>query len=530
MELILREQATCSPQMVGIHAVGQVEDAVSVVAVPLDGSELIGECSGELPIFDASLAKEPVVGPGSRHRLAHRHHQSGVGHRLGDSIHGTPPSEVVGGGFAEQLSVRCLPELIGIPIEALTEVIREELELLRCEERPGVGVQIAVERRGTCAHGSDHEEVGEAVGGHGHMFAACRLASGLRSLACGCVTTTNPEALPLGKQLTYATGQLGWSILANIVGINLVFFYLPPDSAGLPTLIASTTFLGVLNAVVLIAASGRLLDAITDPLIASFSDRLRNPSGRRIPFMRWAAIPAAVFLTLMFIPPVGEMSGWNIVWLVVVQAFFYVALTAYVTPFFALLPELGHTARERLNLSTWISITFALGIILGGSVPILAGMIEDGGIDRLRSYQIAIGGLALLAIVLMYVPVWTIDERRYARAEPSSIPMGQAIRSTFRNIHFRYYVVADFAYWTGLTIVQTGLLFYVTVLLLQSDELASFLLIVLVLVSFFFYPVVNVLAKGLGKKPLMVGAFLFMAIVFAGIWFLGRIGLGLLRS
>ncbi len=358
------------------------------------------------------------------------------------------------------------------------------------------------------------------------MFAACRLASGLRSLACGCVTTTNPEALPLGKQLTYATGQLGWSILANIVGINLVFFYLPPDSAGLPTLIASTTFLGVLNAVVLIAASGRLLDAITDPLIASFSDRLRNPAGRRIPFMRWAAIPAAVFLTLMFIPPVGEMSGWNIVWLVVVQAFFYVALTAYVTPFFALLPELGHTARERLNLSTWISITFALGIILGGSVPILAGIIEDGGIDRLRSYQIAIGGLALLAIVLMYVPVWTIDERRYARAEPSSIPMGQAIRSTFRNIHFRYYVVADFAYWTGLTIVQTGLLFYVTVLLLQSDELASFLLIVLVLVSFFFYPVVNVLAKGLGKKPLMVGAFLFMAIVFAGIWFLGRIGLG----
>ncbi len=347
-------------------------------------------------------------------------------------------------------------------------------------------------------------------------------------LASGLVTAATPETLPLGKQWTYATGQLGWSILANIVGINLVFFYLPPDTAELPTLVASTTFLGVLNAVVLIAASGRLLDAITDPLIASFSDRLRHSKGRRIPFMTWAAVPAALFLTLMFIPPVGEVSAWNIVWLVVVQALYYVALTAYVTPFFALLPELGHTARERLNLSTWISITFALGIILGGAVPIIAGILEGAGFERLRSFQVAIGGLAMLAVILMYVPVWTIDERRYAVAEPSSIKMGEAVRATFRNIHFRYYVVADFAYWTGLTIVQTGLLFYVTVLLLQSDDTASFLLIVLVLVSFVFYPdpVVNLLAKRLGKKPLMVASFLFMAVVFAGIWFLGRLELG----
>lgn len=338
--------------------------------------------------------------------------------------------------------------------------------------------------------------------------------------------TNVPETLPISRQWTYATGQLGWSILANIVGINLVFFYLPPDTAGLPTLIASTTFLGVLNAVVLIAASGRLLDAITDPLIASFSDRLRSNRGRRIPFMTWAAIPAAVFLTLMFIPPSNSTSGWNIVWLVVVQALFYVALTAYVTPFFALLPELGHTVRERLNLSTWISITFALGIILGGSVPLLAGVIEGAaGVERLRAYQYAIAGLALLAIVLMFVPVWTIDERRYAVGEPSSVRLGEAIRSTFRNVHFRYYVVADFAYWTGLTIIQTGLLFYVTVLLLEAESLVGTLLTVFVLVSFLFYPVVNLAAARLGKKPLMVASFIIMGLIFVSIWFLGDLQL-----
>ena len=121
----------------------------------------------------------------------------------------------------------------------------------------------------------------------------------------------------------------------------------------------------------------------------------------------------------------------------------------------------------------------------------------------------------------MYVPVWTIDERRYARAEPSSIPLMEAVRSTFRNIHFRYYVIADYAYWTGLTIIQTGLLFYVTVLLLQEEGLVTTLLGVFVLVSFVFYPAVNLWARRVGKKPLMVGAFITMGLIFVAIWFLG---------
>jgi GPH family glycoside/pentoside/hexuronide:cation symporter len=64
------------------------------------------------------------------------------------------------------------------------------------------------------------------------------------------------------------------------------------------------TFLGVLNALTLIAASGRLLDAIADPWIASWSDRTTHRRGRRIPFLMFGALPAAVFLVLMFVPPV----------------------------------------------------------------------------------------------------------------------------------------------------------------------------------------------------------------------------------
>ncbi|NNC74932.1 MAG: MFS transporter [Acidimicrobiia bacterium] len=324
--------------------------------------------------------------------------------------------------------------------------------------------------------------------------------------------------------MAYAIGQLGWSTLVNIVAVALVYFYLPPDTSDLPQLITGATFFAVLNAITLIAASGRMLDAVTDPWIAGMSDRSRNPRGRRIPFMMKGGLPTALFLVLMFVPPVSEQSAWNIAWLVVVQALFYIFLTVYVTPFFALLPEMGHTPTERLNLSTWISVTFALGIILAGLTPAIAGGLE-GALDLspLRAFQVAVGSLGVIALVCMYVPVVALDERRYSSGTPSSVPLLPAVRATFANSEFRKFVVSDFAYFTGLTIVQTGLLFYVTVLLEEEEELVATLLAVMVVTSFLFYPLVNLLAKKMGKKPLMVGAFVWMALVFLGVPTLGSL-------
>ena len=88
-------------------------------------------------------------------------------------------------------------------------------------------------------------------------------------------------SLPLGKQIQYALGQFGWSTLVNLVGLQLVYFYIPPADSGIPIFISQATFLVVLNAIVLIAASGRIFDAITDPLIASLSDRSTNKRGKK---------------------------------------------------------------------------------------------------------------------------------------------------------------------------------------------------------------------------------------------------------
>ena len=330
------------------------------------------------------------------------------------------------------------------------------------------------------------------------------------------------KPLPLTIQLRYATGQLGWSTLINIVGLQLVYFYRPPSEAGLPLYISQITFFVVLNVVTLVAASGRLFDAITDPLIASWSDRLEHKDGRRIPFMRCGAFPAAFFCVLLFVPPVPTTSAWNIVWLVVIQLLFFGALTLYVAPYLALLPELGKTASERLNLSTWLSVGYALGLILAAQTPAIAAMFERAGVDTVNALQSAFVAIALLALIFLFIPILTIDERRYSTGQPNKQPLPQALRQTFRNTNFFFYVVADFSYFMAIALVNTGLLYYVTVLLKLDSELVSLLLAVMIIVSFLFYPLVNLLARRLGKKRLVVTAFVVMSVIFVGIYFLGR--------
>lgn len=320
-----------------------------------------------------------------------------------------------------------------------------------------------------------------------------------------------------------SVGHGGMSVLINVLGLVLVFFYLPPENAGLPQLLSDTTYLVVLNAVVVLAAVGRLTDAVTDPIIAVLSDRSRHRRGRRIPFMAWGALPAGVATAGMFIPPVIGVSSWNIVWLLAVQALLYVTLTAYVTPAFSLVADLGCTAEERLDLATWTSVAWAVGIVVAALSPFLAGVAEGAGLEPIRAWQLAVGSVCLIGVLAMYVPVWKVDEPRWARSQPAAVPVRQMVSIIISNPHFRYYAAADFAYFGGLIIIQTGLLYYTTVLLELDGGLAAPLLLLMIVIATGLYPFVNSQAKRHSGKAMVIGAFAISALDFALIVMLGRL-------
>ena len=90
---------------------------------------------------------------------------------------------------------------------------------------------------------------------------------------------------------------------------------------------------------------------------------------------------------------------------------------------------------------------------------------------------------------------------------PSHLPLLPAIRKTFSNRNFKYYLISDFTYYMALSIISSGLLYFVTVLLGLPESIGGPLLGVMVIVSLMFYPLINYLSKKIGKKPIVMFSF-----------------------
>jgi GPH family glycoside/pentoside/hexuronide:cation symporter len=331
------------------------------------------------------------------------------------------------------------------------------------------------------------------------------------------------EKLPLSKQIAYSLGQFGWSLLSGIIGSYLIFYYIPTKESGISIFIPQVVFIGFVTIIGAITMLGRLFDAVTDPWIATLSDRSKSKKGRRISFMQIASVPFALTTVLVFWSPVNGESMINAIFLTVMLLLFYLFLTMYVTPFFALLSELGHTPEERLNLSTYISVTWFLGAAVASQAPILWNIFQGMGYSTVVSMRIALTLLSAIGLIFLLIPVIAIDEKRYCESVPSELKMLDSMKATFRNKEFRMFVFSDLVYWVAITIFQSSLLYYITILLKLPDTMFGVLFMGLGVGSFLFYVPINIIAKKIGKKLLLIIAFGIFLVVYVYGAFLGML-------
>ena len=322
----------------------------------------------------------------------------------------------------------------------------------------------------------------------------------------------------------FAIGQLGWSILSGIISAWLVAFYLPTKAQDTNyfsgteidfyTLIKPGLIIGgFLTIIGLITALCRLWDAVSDPLIANMSDRSKNPKGRRMPFMRFAAIPFAVVTLLVFLAPVNKVSGWNTAWVAIMLVLFYTFMTIYCTPYNALISEFGKTQEDRMNISTFISLTFFAGTLLAYTPFVFAGMIQ-GAVGYYNSYRICFIPLIVLSCVCMLLPTFLIKETDYVEAKPTTTNAFSSLVKTFKNHDFRVFSLSDIMYWVGLTLFQTGLPFFVKVSMNLDESMTMVFMGGMTVLSACFYPFVTKFVQKFGKKRLVIAGFLGLALAY----------------
>lgn len=160
----------------------------------------------------------------------------------------------------------------------------------------------------------------------------------------------------------------------------LIYFYQPSKESGIPNLIPQGRIvLGILTIIGLIKAIGHIIDAVTDPLNASCSDKSRHPDSRRIPLMKKAAIPFGLCALLMFFVPLGKVSGLNAVWIAAFMWGYYFFFTLYMIPHNALIPELIQDGPLRVNAYTVSSFFFVTGSALGYVSPLIVSLFKGAG-------------------------------------------------------------------------------------------------------------------------------------------------------
>ena len=311
----------------------------------------------------------------------------------------------------------------------------------------------------------------------------------------------------------FAVGQLGWSILGGIINTWLVTFYLPTNEKATFYIPTGLVVFGVLTVLGIITFVCRIFDAVTDPWIASLSDRSRNPKGRRIPFMQKAAIPFAIVTVLVFFAPVEAISTINIIWILVFLILFYLFMTMYCTPYNALISEFGKTQEDRMFISTAISLTFFFGTLIAYLPFIFAGPLQ-ASVSYAWSYRIWFIILAVIALVCLLLPCFKLKEKDFVDAKPSESNALNSLTNTFKNRDFRRFAASDIAYWIGLTLFQTGLPFFVKVSMQLDEFYTTVFLGGMTVLSACFYPFVSKLVAKHGKKKLVIIGFLGLALAY----------------
>ncbi len=173
---------------------------------------------------------------------------------------------------------------------------------------------------------------------------------------------SEPRQLPVLTMFSYGIGEAAGAFKNMAWAVLLLFYY--------------QQVVGVEAALVGLAiAVAIVFDAITDPLIGAWSDRIRSRWGRRHPMLLIAALPLAISFVLLFRPPEGMSDLGGFLWLTGFGILVRASYTFYYIPHLALGAEMAGDYHQRSTLFAYsafigaMSVAVAYGLITGYYFP-----------------------------------------------------------------------------------------------------------------------------------------------------------------
>ena len=206
------------------------------------------------------------------------------------------------------------------------------------------------------------------------------------------------------SKINYSIGSVANGVKTDTFTFFLLFFY--SNIIGLnPGLAGSAIFIAL------------CIDAITDPLMGTISDRTNSSLGRRHPYMFISFIPMSLGYILLFAPRQGwEMSQTDLfLWMTVFTVLTRLGMTLFDIPHRAFGGEVTKDYQERTILMSWRE---AFGWIAGLSNAFLGYGIffastpeyPQGQLNPDAWFPFALTGAIVMIISVLYSSYSTKDE------------------------------------------------------------------------------------------------------------------------
>lgn len=328
------------------------------------------------------------------------------------------------------------------------------------------------------------------------------------------------------RQIIYANGSGGFAALDNLFGVYLVFFFLPPKESGLSELIHNKPVILGLTVMGIIIIFGRIIDSIADPVIANWSDNSKAKMGRRKFFLVTGSLPFALIAALLFSPPCRIACTTNAVYLAVILGLYFFLYTYFMTPYLALIPELSHTHKDRINIVVYQAIFSLLGggIVLVG-VPLLWQSFQGTEIFGGRSaLQAALVAVAIIGFISMFISGLVIDEKRYTKGEPANVKLFESLKMTLKNSTFIIYLIPTILFWFSFNIIRTIVAYYPIVLLNKEAGFQTILMVALFGGAILFFGVISVLSGKISNKAFMLLGLLSFSVFMSFTYVIDMFG------
>ena len=151
--------------------------------------------------------------------------------------------------------------------------------------------------------------------------------------------TAHPPRLTRAQKLFQGIGGAVDAARGAVIGPILLYYNI---ILGVPaTWVSAAIFLTI------------VIDAVTDPLIGSWSDNTRSRLGRRHPFMYASIIPLTLSVYFVLMPPEGLGHLGLVVWIAVLGSLVNISMTLFSVPYWAMLAELTDDYEERTEIASY---------------------------------------------------------------------------------------------------------------------------------------------------------------------------------